>query len=42
MTQNGKLIITIDKKENHGLEYISAMLQTWNKFCFTNGYIEVR
>ncbi|CAE6456091.1 unnamed protein product [Rhizoctonia solani] len=25
---------------NHDLNYRSAMLQTWNKFCFTNGYIE--
>ncbi|TEB26060.1 concanavalin A-like lectin/glucanase [Coprinellus micaceus] len=27
--------------ENHNLEYRSGMVQTWNKFCFTNGYIEV-
>ncbi|KAJ3494568.1 hypothetical protein NLJ89_g10781 [Agrocybe chaxingu] len=27
--------------ENHNLEYRSGMLQTWNKFCFTTGYIEV-
>ncbi|KAG6907629.1 hypothetical protein DXG01_008165 [Tephrocybe rancida] len=27
--------------ENHGLEYRSGMLQSWNKFCFTSGYIEV-
>ncbi|KAG2004925.1 beta-glucan synthesis-associated protein KRE6 [Coprinopsis cinerea AmutBmut pab1-1] len=27
--------------ENHNLEYRSGMVQTWNKFCFTSGYIEV-
>ncbi|KAF9256973.1 beta-glucan synthesis-associated [Marasmius fiardii PR-910] len=27
--------------ENHNLSYRSGMLQSWNKFCFTSGYIEV-
>ncbi|KAF8625530.1 hypothetical protein AX15_005334 [Amanita polypyramis BW_CC] len=26
---------------NHNLNYRSGMLQSWNKFCFTAGYIEV-
>lgn len=26
---------------NHNLNYRSGMLQSWNKFCFTTGYIEV-
>lgn len=26
---------------NHNLTYRSGMLQSWNKFCFTSGYIEV-
>lgn len=26
---------------NHGLGFRSGMLQTWNKFCFTTGYVEV-
>ncbi|KAF7355633.1 hypothetical protein MSAN_01480800 [Mycena sanguinolenta] len=30
---------TVD--ENHGQQYRSGMLQSWNKFCFTRGYIEV-
>ncbi|KAJ7498598.1 beta-glucan synthesis-associated [Mycena latifolia] len=30
---------TVD--ENHGQSYRSGMLQSWNKFCFTRGYIEV-
>ncbi|KAF4572377.1 hypothetical protein EYR36_006871 [Pleurotus pulmonarius] len=27
--------------ENHALNYKSGMLQSWNKFCYTSGYIEV-
>ncbi|KAF5313655.1 hypothetical protein D9611_010166 [Ephemerocybe angulata] len=27
--------------DNHGLKYRSGMIQTWNKFCFTSGYVEV-
>ncbi|KAJ7211437.1 beta-glucan synthesis-associated [Mycena rebaudengoi] len=30
---------TVDN--NHNLTYRSGMLQSWNKFCFTRGYIEV-
>ncbi|KAJ7087387.1 beta-glucan synthesis-associated [Mycena crocata] len=30
---------TID--QNHNQTYRSGMLQSWNKFCFTRGYIEV-
>ncbi|KAF9044091.1 glycoside hydrolase family 16 protein [Panaeolus papilionaceus] len=30
---------TVD--QNHGLDYRSGMLQSWNKFCFTTGYVEV-
>lgn len=44
-TQGGALVITMDQVEdvtlNHGLQYKSGMLQSWNKFCFTTGYIEV-
>jgi beta-glucanase (GH16 family) len=39
-TEDGYLKITIDKVENHGMEYISGMVTTWNKFCFTGGLIE--
>ena len=28
-------------ESNHGLGYRSGMVQTWNKFCFTTGYVEV-
>ncbi|TFK60546.1 beta-glucan synthesis-associated [Pluteus cervinus] len=27
--------------ENHNLQYRSGMVQSWNKFCFSSGYIEV-
>ncbi|KAF8339437.1 beta-glucan synthesis-associated [Amanita rubescens] len=27
--------------DNHNLTYRSGMLQSWNKFCFSSGYIEV-
>ncbi|TFK35297.1 beta-glucan synthesis-associated protein-domain-containing protein [Crucibulum laeve] len=49
-TRDGALVITMDSTsttqagltpENHLLDYRSGMLQTWNKFCFTSGYIEV-
>ncbi|KIP01971.1 glycoside hydrolase family 16 protein [Phlebiopsis gigantea 11061_1 CR5-6] len=44
-TQGGALVITMDEVTdvtlNHGLQYKSGMLQSWNKFCFTTGYIEV-
>jgi hypothetical protein len=40
-TANGKLVITIAEKPSHNLNFVSGMLQSWNKFCFTTGYIEV-
>ncbi|KDN50541.1 hypothetical protein RSAG8_01039, partial [Rhizoctonia solani AG-8 WAC10335] len=40
VTKDGNLVITLESVLNHDLTYRSAMLQTWNKFCFTNGYIE--
>jgi len=40
MTQNGKLVIEFKAQENHGLAYMGGMLSSWNKFCFTGGYIE--
>ncbi|KAJ7712456.1 glycoside hydrolase family 16 protein [Mycena metata] len=41
-TANGKLVITIEETPNHDLNFKSGMLQSWNKFCFTTGYIEVK
>ena len=44
-TKDGKLRIIMesvtDMTLNHDLPYKSGMLQSWNKFCFTSGYIEV-
>lgn len=40
-TQNGTLVIEMDEIENHNLNFRSGMLQSWNKFCFTTGIIEV-
>jgi len=39
-TQGGALVITLDQIPNHDLFYKSGMLQSWNKFCFTGGYVE--
>lgn len=40
-TKNGQLMITMTEVENHNLNFQSGMIQSWNKFCFTTGYIEV-
>ena len=31
----------MSQKETHGLDYQSGHMTTWNKFCFTGGYLEV-
>lgn len=43
-TKNGALEISLTKETNassHGRGYLGGMLQSWNQFCFTGGYIEV-
>ena len=40
ITANGSLVITLSAKETHGLNYQGGMMSTWNKFCYTGGYIE--
>ncbi|KAJ7700832.1 glycoside hydrolase family 16 protein [Mycena rosella] len=40
-TKGGKLVITMSEVNNHNLNFQSAMLQSWNKLCFTTGYIEI-
>ena len=40
-TSEGALVIRMDAFQNHNLFYRSGMLQSWNQFCFTQGYIEV-
>ncbi|KAF5393324.1 hypothetical protein D9757_000583 [Collybiopsis confluens] len=39
-TANGSLVITLSAKENHDLNYQGGLISTWNKFCFTGGYVE--
>ncbi|ORY91682.1 beta-glucan synthesis-associated protein-domain-containing protein [Leucosporidium creatinivorum] len=43
-TKDGALEISLTKETNassHGRGYLGGMLQSWNQFCFTGGYIEV-
>ena len=39
-TNNGVLEIRFDAFQNHGLNYRSGMLQSWNKLCFKGGRLE--
>ncbi|KAG6844560.1 hypothetical protein H0H87_005902 [Tephrocybe sp. NHM501043] len=39
-TGNGSLVVTLSAKETHGMNYEGGMITSWNKFCFTGGYIE--
>ena len=39
-TGNGVLQLRFDAFQNHGLNYRSGMLQSWNKLCFTGGQLE--
>lgn len=39
-TTGGYLRILMEERRNHGMRYISGMISSWNKFCFTGGYIE--
>ncbi|CUA76626.1 Beta-glucan synthesis-associated protein SKN1 [Saccharomyces cerevisiae S288c] [Rhizoctonia solani] len=41
-TVNGSLYIELAKKDNHNMNYTGGMLTSWNKFCFTEGYIEAK
>ncbi|KAJ1921166.1 hypothetical protein H4219_000764 [Mycoemilia scoparia] len=42
-TKDGKLVITMEKSDKYeGHDYISGMAQSWNKFCFQGGYLEVK
>ncbi|SNX82220.1 probable KRE6 - glucan synthase subunit [Melanopsichium pennsylvanicum] len=40
-TANGSLVITLDQIPTHNLNFRGGMLQSWNQFCFTGGYIEI-
>ncbi|KAM0753117.1 family 16 glycoside hydrolase [Meredithblackwellia eburnea MCA 4105] len=39
-TSGGNLVITLSEEPIHDLNFRSGMLQSWNKFCFTGGYVE--
>ena len=39
-TRDGHLIITFTDRPNHGMNYSGGLMSTWNRFCFTGGYIE--
>ncbi|KAF2741084.1 beta-glucan synthesis-associated protein SKN1 [Polyplosphaeria fusca] len=39
-TANGTLNIKFDAFKNHGLNYRSGMLQSWNKLCYKGGHVE--
>ncbi|KAF8969431.1 glycoside hydrolase family 16 protein [Flammula alnicola] len=39
-TEGGSLVITFSEKDTHGLNYQGGLISSWNKFCFTGGYIE--
>ncbi|UZJ56737.1 hypothetical protein CBS101457_006057 [Exobasidium rhododendri] len=39
-TKDGKLMITLSQTPEHDLNFRGGLLQSWNKFCFTGGYIE--
>ncbi|PWN45783.1 SKN1-domain-containing protein [Ceraceosorus guamensis] len=38
-TRNGALEITLDQYVEHNLNFRGGMLQSWNKFCFTGGFV---
>ncbi|GAA5969420.1 hypothetical protein JCM11641_008110 [Rhodosporidiobolus odoratus] len=40
-TEDGNLVITMTQEPWRGMNFRSGMLQSWNKLCFTGGYIEV-
>ncbi|PWN50880.1 concanavalin A-like lectin/glucanase, partial [Violaceomyces palustris] len=40
-TYNGSLVISLSETPDHNLNFRGGMLQSWNQFCFTGGYIEV-
>ncbi|KAK9762687.1 hypothetical protein K7432_011341 [Basidiobolus ranarum] len=41
-TQGGSLVITLTADQDNSQTYSSGMLQSWNKFCFTGGFIQAR
>ncbi|KAF8560220.1 glycoside hydrolase family 16 protein [Imleria badia] len=40
-TKGGALEITLAQRSMNNLDYVSGMISTWNKFCFTGGMVQV-
>ena len=40
-TFEGALILELEKFDNHGLQYRSGMLNSWNQLCFKGGALEI-
>ncbi|PWN32148.1 concanavalin A-like lectin/glucanase [Meira miltonrushii] len=40
-TENGNLVISLSEAPEHNLNFRGGMLTSWNKLCFTGGYVEV-
>jgi beta-glucanase (GH16 family) len=40
-TKNGNLEIVLTEQPIHDLNFRGGMLTSWNKMCFTGGYVEV-
>jgi beta-glucanase (GH16 family) len=38
-TSDGALQITLSETPEHNLNFRGGMLQSWNKMCFTGGYL---
>ncbi|GAA5976460.1 hypothetical protein JCM10908_005507 [Rhodotorula pacifica] len=40
ITEGGDMVITMTQEPWNGLNFKSGMVQSWNKMCFTGGYVE--
>ncbi|PWZ01719.1 concanavalin A-like lectin/glucanase [Testicularia cyperi] len=40
-TTGGAMIIALEEHELHNKNFRSGMVQSWNKFCFQGGYLEI-
>ncbi|MCJ1340753.1 hypothetical protein MMC09_006049 [Bachmanniomyces sp. S44760] len=40
-TYNGALVLRLDQFQEHGMDYRSGMINSWNQICFKGGLLEV-
>ncbi|KAL1411164.1 hypothetical protein Q8F55_002114 [Vanrija albida] len=40
VTRDGNLVLTLNNHTSHGMNYTGGLMSSWNRFCFTGGYIE--